>query len=157
MDATPNYGFVIPVDPGTDLMDADLWRTPITQIDTKLKVEENARVAADTATNANVTSNTTALTNKVTAAGGLVGKRMAVTHYGGGTTDANGFMTVNHNCGFTPSCGFCINKTPSSNFPIIWGIDSYGATQVRLRFINASAGGPASSLPTGNFSILFVE
>lgn len=37
MEATPNYGFAIPNDDGTDLWDADLWRTPITQIDTKLK------------------------------------------------------------------------------------------------------------------------
>ena len=34
---TPNYGFVIPNEDGTDLMDADLWRTPIGQIDLKIK------------------------------------------------------------------------------------------------------------------------
>jgi|SRR4030095_237248 len=37
MDTTPNYGFQIPSSDGSDLMAADLWRVPVTQIDTNNK------------------------------------------------------------------------------------------------------------------------
>lgn len=46
MDTTPNYGLVIPSADDTDLMDADLWRTPFTQVDTKLKALTDADTAA---------------------------------------------------------------------------------------------------------------
>lgn len=47
-DTTPNYGFVIPSDGGTDLMDADLWRTPVGQIDTVVKGIDNRLKVIDT-------------------------------------------------------------------------------------------------------------
>ncbi len=77
---------------------------------------------------------------------GVAGKWIAVS----GTTDANGFLTVTHGLGFTPSFVQCINLQPSTNFPLQWGVDTIGATTFRLRFMNASTGGAAASIATGN-------
>lgn len=48
MDNTVNYGFVIPSADGSDLMAADLWRTPISQIDTRVKSNQTSGDALKT-------------------------------------------------------------------------------------------------------------
>jgi hypothetical protein len=63
-----------------------------------------------------------------------------------GTTDANGFLTVTHGAPFTPVGGWAVTTNPSSSFALFWGIDTIGATTVRLRFANAGGDGPLVSL-----------
>jgi hypothetical protein len=59
-----------------------------------------------------------------------------------GTTDASGFLTVTHGLGFTPSLGgWFLNTNPASNFAVLWGMDTIGATTLRCRFMNASTAG----------------
>lgn len=66
-----------------------------------------------------------------------------------GTTDASGFLTVTHGLGFTPSFVTIMNGNPNTNFPVMWGVDSIGATTFRIRYMNASTAGAAASLATG--------
>lgn len=40
METTANYGFSVPSDDDSDLIDNTLWKTPITQIDTQLKTDK---------------------------------------------------------------------------------------------------------------------
>lgn len=63
-----------------------------------------------------------------------------------GTTDANGFVTLTHGAGFTPSMVFAATSNPSGSFAVFWGADNITSTQVRLRFMNAN-GGFLVSLP----------
>lgn len=49
MQTTPNYGWQIPSDNDTDLMDSDLWTIPIKAIDTAMKSLDTAYKNADTA------------------------------------------------------------------------------------------------------------
>lgn len=67
-----------------------------------------------------------------------------------GTTDASGFLTVTHGLGFTPSMVLMQAGQPSTNFPVMWGVDNIGATTFRVRFMNASTSGPANTIATGN-------
>lgn len=80
------------------------------------------------------------VTGTVTASG-----HVYTTTYSG-TTDANGFLTVTHGQSFTPVGGWAVTSNPSSSFALFWGIDTIGATTVRLRFMNASVAGPLASL-----------
>jgi hypothetical protein len=64
----------------------------------------------------------------------------------GGTTDANGFVTVAHAAGFTPTGGWAVTTNPSASFAQFWGIDTITGASVRLRFANAG-GNPLVSLP----------
>lgn len=63
-----------------------------------------------------------------------------------GTTDANGFLTVTHGAPFTPVGGWAVTTNPGASFALFWGIDTIGATTVRLRFANAGGDGPLVSL-----------
>lgn len=63
-----------------------------------------------------------------------------------GTTDASGFLTVTHGAGFTPVGGWWTNTNPASHFGVLWGMDTIGATQLRLRFMNASTAGALNTL-----------
>lgn len=66
-----------------------------------------------------------------------------------GTTDASGLLTITHGLGFTPSDILIINRNPAANFPVVWGVDTVGATTFRARFFNGSTGGAAASIATG--------
>lgn len=67
-----------------------------------------------------------------------------------GTTDSTGHLTVTHGLGFTPSYVVTMNGTPDSNFPVMWGVDTIGATTFRVRFLNASTAGPANAISVGS-------
>lgn len=62
-----------------------------------------------------------------------------------GTTDASGLLTVTHGAGFTPAGGWAVTSNPTSSFALFWGMDTIGATTLRLRFMNASVAGPLVS------------
>lgn len=64
-------------------------------------------------------------------------------------TDANGFATVAHGAGFTPSVAWAITTNPSASFAVFWGVDTIGATTLRLRFMNVSGGPLVSSAVAG--------
>jgi hypothetical protein len=66
-----------------------------------------------------------------------------------GTTDSSGFLIVTHGLGFTPSFVTVMNGNPSTNFPVMWGVDSIGGTTFRVRFMNASTAGAANAIATG--------
>lgn len=63
-----------------------------------------------------------------------------------GTVDSNGFLTVTHGAGFTPTGVWAVTTNPSSSFALFWGVDSITSTQCRLRFMNASVAGPLNGL-----------
>lgn len=62
-----------------------------------------------------------------------------------GTTDANGFLTITHGAGFTPVGGWWVCTNPSSSPAQFWGIDTIGATTVRLRFASVFANAALAS------------
>lgn len=62
-----------------------------------------------------------------------------------GTTDGSGFLTVTHGAGFTPAGGWAIATNSASAFTQVWGIDSIGATTVRLRWCLITANTSANS------------
>lgn len=62
-----------------------------------------------------------------------------------GTTDASGFLVVTHGAGFTPAGGWAMTTNPAASFAYPWGIDSIGATTVRLRFTSVNAFGALAS------------
>jgi phage-related tail fiber protein len=66
-----------------------------------------------------------------------------------GTTDASGLLTITHGLPFTPSDILIMNRNPAANFPVVWGVDTVGATTFRARFMNGSTGGAAVSIATG--------
>lgn len=67
-----------------------------------------------------------------------------------GTTDANGYLTVTHGLGFTPSAVFLMGLNPATSFCVLWGVDTIGSTTFRCRFLNASTAGAAVSISVGN-------
>lgn len=66
-----------------------------------------------------------------------------------GTTDASGFVTITHGLPFTPSFVTIVNGSPGTVFPVMWGVDTIGATTFRVRFMNASTANAAVSLSIG--------
>jgi glucose/arabinose dehydrogenase len=82
----------------------------------------------------------------LTVTGTLIASGHISTTTYSGTTDASGFLTVTHGAGFTPVGGWAVTTNPSSSFALFWGMDTIGATTLRLRFMNASVAGPLVSL-----------
>lgn len=74
-----------------------------------------------------------------------------------GTTDASGFLTVTHNLGWTPTAVFAMNGSPASNFPVLWGADTFGTTTFRGRYFNANSPGAAASMATGSQKYLCIR
>lgn len=67
-----------------------------------------------------------------------------------GTTDASGFLTVNHGCPFTPTSAMFSQAAGGSSFGVPWGYDNLGTVSIRLRFHNANGtGGLATSAVSG--------
>lgn len=72
-----------------------------------------------------------------------------------GTTDASGFLIVNHTAGFTPLSGWAITGNPASSNANFWGIDALTLTTVRLRFTSAAAfGGLAGTAVVGRLFLV---
>lgn len=80
---------------------------------------------------------------KLSVTSSLAGLRVHRQVYPGGSTDANGFITVNHAAGFTPTLVQIVPTAPGSSFANFWGTDNYTATQFRARFSD-----PRSTAPT---------
>lgn len=99
--------------------------------------------------------------NKLGVTSTMAGKRIHRQDYIGGTTDANGFLTVNHTAGFTPTLVTVHSTAPSASFAIPWGTDTYTSTQARVRFSDPRSTAPTSgayaSASTGAFSAIFWE
>lgn len=87
-----------------------------------------------------------AFTSTVTSSQAISAPGQIVSLAYSGTTDANGFVTITHGQSFTPVGGWAVTTNPSSSFALFWGIDTIGATTVRLRFMNASVAGPLNTL-----------
>lgn len=72
-----------------------------------------------------------------------------------GTTDANGYLTVTHGAGWTPSVGgWAVTTNPSASFAQFWGMDTIGATTLRLRFANSSGGSLVSVAVVGRLYLV---
>jgi hypothetical protein len=78
--------------------------------------------------------------------GTLVAKDAIFSTTYSGTTDVNGFVTVTHGAGFTPTGVWAVTTNPSASFALFWGVDNITSTQCRLRFMNASVAGPLNGL-----------
>jgi hypothetical protein len=133
-------GFDTGVSIGSDINDA-------------LTIEHNQILGADLTDPANVfpaslatLTGTQTLTNKTLSGASNTVSQVPYSVAYSGTTDANGFLTVTHGAGFTPVGGWAVTTNPSSSFALFWGIDTIGATTVRLRFANAGGDGPLVSL-----------
>lgn len=76
-------------------------------------------------------------------------------------TDSNGFLTVSHGAGFTPTLVTVHGVSPGSTFAQPWGTDTYTSTQVRIRFHDVRPSAPSSgayvSAAPGAFYILCWE
>lgn len=66
MQSTVNYGWQVPSDNDTDLLDSDLWTIPIKAIDSAMKALDTAYKNADTALSGRVTKLENATTGNVT-------------------------------------------------------------------------------------------
>lgn len=88
---------------------------------------------------------------------GAAAKRIHRQDYTATTTDANGFVTVSHAAGFTPTAALISMRNPSGSFCAPWGADTFTPTQARLRFLTAAGDGAAPTLSTGTFTVIFFE
>lgn len=101
-------------------------------------------------------------TTKLTVTSSMQGgKRVHKQAYAGGTTDANGFLTINHTAGFTPTLVQVTSTNPGSSFAVFWGSDTYTSTQTRTRWADPRSTAPSSgayaSSATGSFVAIFWE
>lgn len=98
------------------------------------------------------------LTERVVAHPDVAGKRMVWKELpSAGVTDSNGFRIFNHNAGFTPRIVAATSSFPGSTFAVVWGVDNITATQMRVRFLNASGDGPAIGLATPSLMVFLGE
>jgi len=81
--------------------------------------------------------------------------RLKVLTFTAQTTDANGYVTVTHGLGWTPSLALVVPTQPGSSFGHAWGADSFTTTTARIRFATAAATGAPASASTGTFAVLF--
>lgn len=98
----------------------------------------------ETHTGAVTFANTTTTGNATVSGRVITSDALSSIGYGG-TTDSQGFITVNHGAPFTPTSGWAVTNNPSASFAVFWGMDSITATTVRLRFFNAGGTGPLAS------------
>lgn len=82
------------------------------------------------------------------------GTNMTIITLGAISTDASGLVTVTHGLPWTPTAVFGMNAAPATTFPVLWGVDTIGATTFRCRFFNASAGGAANALSVSGQKLL---
>lgn len=103
------------------------------------------RIGSDRTAGQNISVTGNAVTDADLSSGTNVFPSLPYSVAYSGTTDANGFLTVTHGAGFTPAGGWAATTNPASSFAQFWGIDTIGATTVRLRFTSAAALGALAS------------
>jgi len=64
-----------------------------------------------------------------------------------GTTDSQGYLTVNHGAPFTPRLVQASINGNALSLAVVMSAGDYTATTVRVRFTNWSAGGLANAVP----------
>jgi hypothetical protein len=72
-----------------------------------------------------------------------------ITFISGGTTAADGSITIAHGLPWTPSQVLHSNGNPFASFAVLWGVDNITATDFRARFMNASTAGALASVTIG--------
>lgn len=116
--------------------------------DNKFRVDANSNVVL---AGSKLTLDT-AQSNNVPTAPNNLGKQL---HWGSlsGTTDASGFLTVTHGCGFTPSAVMVTPLSPAGGTNIFSsGIaDAFTSTTFRLRAFSPAAGALASVAVVASF------
>lgn len=102
---------------------------------------------------------TTALVTVDSTSGDLAPVREQVIQTVTASTDANGFITVNHNCTATPEIVLIEAQAPISGTPIAFThlVDTIGATTFRVRFLTVTAGAVAAVVSTSvTFRVLSI-
>lgn len=87
----------------------------------------------------------------------LDGFNSAYVTMSGGNTDSSGFITVNHNLGWSPRMVFGMQANPSTRFAMLWGVDTITTTSFRARMMNASTAGALNVLDIGSFVFLCIR
>lgn len=69
-------------------------------------------------------------------------------------TSVDGFFSIAHGAGFTPVGGWAVTTNPANSFAQCYGIDSFTATTVRMRFANVAGDGVWSGAVAGRIFLM---